>query len=173
MVEDRTRQPLPPLGFSWLHKRLRTGLEGLARPLNPVICSSSVPLLESVPVREPEPASSAETRGESGLLALCEVATAAPSGASPTSTEMAPSYTPTADALTSSVTQKQSSTPRARQAQTSNVLMGVVSKKKTAAFIGVRRRPWGSYAAEIRNHLTGSREYVLGGVTIENRMEGT
>lgn len=33
-----------------------------------------------------------------------------------------------------------------------------VTRKKTAAYVGVRRRQWGTYAAEIRNHITGSRE---------------
>ena len=37
---------------------------------------------------------------------------------------------------------------------------GGAPRQKTSAYIGVRRRPWGSYAAEIRNQITGSRECV-------------
>lgn len=33
-------------------------------------------------------------------------------------------------------------------------------KSKTAAFIGVRRRQWGTYAAEIRNQHSGAREWL-------------
>jgi hypothetical protein len=33
-------------------------------------------------------------------------------------------------------------------------------RQKSCAFVGVRRRQWGTYAAEMRNQLTGAREWL-------------
>jgi hypothetical protein len=36
----------------------------------------------------------------------------------------------------------------------------VNGRQKSCAYVGVRKRQWGTYAAEIRNQLTGSREWL-------------
>lgn len=161
MVVDRTPPAEPPLGFSWSRKKVRTGLEGLVRPLSPIICSSASMLPETKPSKSRKAKRAEEALGGSGLLALCEVATATPGDASPTSTiSVSPRRAPLggADCVTSPADHKSLGRASPPDLTMVDAAAAAPPKQKTAAFIGVRRRPWGSYAAEIRNHLTGSRE---------------
>lgn len=41
-----------------------------------------------------------------------------------------------------------------------NMQTTVNGRQKSCAYVGVRKRQWGTYAAEIRNQLTGSREWL-------------
>jgi hypothetical protein len=41
-----------------------------------------------------------------------------------------------------------------------NIITTKPPRRKTAHFVGVRRRQWGTYAAEVRNQLTGCREWL-------------